>query len=182
MMWTSEQRTFGSKRGRLVAAVFFDEVSACDAVADLTLAHFHAGEVAVALPDKRKVTQSRAPEEHRTPPDLEGKHSIFWRLRHSAEHDLHSHGPGLSTREDLEAARKEKPAFTEVDLADTLAAGGVANDTIQLLEDRMGADGLLILVDAGDRGDEVESILVQNRGMLRTVMATEPSAHKLPKH
>jgi len=39
----------------------------------------------------------------------------------------------------------------------------------------MGASGLLILVDAGDRADEAESILEQNRGFLRTVMATERS-------
>ena len=181
MMRTVEGRTFGSKAGRLVVAVFFDEVSARDAVTDLTLAHFHADQVAVALPEKHKVTQNAASEENRTPLDVEGRHSMFWRLRHSAEHDLHSHGPGLTTRKDLEAARKEKPAFTEVDLAGTLAAMGVATDTIHLLEDRMGTDGLLILVDAGDRSDEAESILVRNRGMLRTVMATEPSAHKLPK-
>ena len=32
---------------------------------------------------------------------------------------------------------------------------------------------MLILVDAGDRCDEVESVLERNRGMSRTVMATE---------
>lgn len=181
MMRTSDRRTFGSKPARLVAAVFFDDVSARDAIADLKLAHFHADEVAVALPQKRKGTQTAAPEENRTPPNLEGKHSIPWRIRHSVQHDLQTHGPGLSTKEDREAAQQEKPAFTEVDLADTLAAIGVAEDTIKLLEDRMGPDGLLILVEAGDRVDDVESILVRNRGILRTVMATEPSGHKLPK-
>jgi len=34
---------------------------------------------------------------------------------------------------------------------------------------------MLILVDAGDRCDEIESILERNRGMSRTVMATERS-------
>jgi hypothetical protein len=32
---------------------------------------------------------------------------------------------------------------------------------------------MLILVDAGDRGDEVESFLERNRGTSLTVMATE---------
>jgi hypothetical protein len=176
------RRTFESKPNRLVAAVFFDEVTARDAIADLKIAHFHADQIAVALPEKRTLAQGTATGENRRPPDLDGKHSIFWRLRHSAEHDLHSHGPGLTTREDLEAAGKEKPAFTEVDLADTLGALGVAEDTIRLLDDRMGPDGLLILVDAGEREDEAESILVGNRGMLRTAMVTEPSGHKLPKN
>jgi hypothetical protein len=54
-------------------------------------------------------------------------------------------------------------------------------DTIKLLGDRIGADGLLILVDAGDRVDQVESILLRNGGILRTVMATEPSGRKLPE-
>ena len=40
----------------------------------------------------------------------------------------------------------------------------------------MGREGLFIIVNAGDRGEkEVESILVRNRGMLRTAMATEPT-------
>jgi hypothetical protein len=52
---------------------------------------------------------------------------------------------------------------------------GIAEDTIRLLDREIGADGVLILVDAGDLVDEVESILVQNRGILRTSMATQRS-------
>jgi hypothetical protein len=37
------------------------------------------------------------------------------------------------------------------------------------------ANGMLILVDAADRCDEIEAILERNRGMSRTVMATERS-------
>ena len=172
-MWTHDTHRLAGKPSDLVAAVFFDEISARDAIADLRLARFHADEIAVALPAHRK----HALNATRTASlDADGKHSILWRLRHSFHHDLHSQGPGLSTREDLAAAKREEPPFTEVDLVDSLAGMGVARDTIKLLEDRMGADGLLILVDAAERIGEVESILVRNRGMLRTVMATQPSS------
>jgi hypothetical protein len=49
----------------------------------------------------------------------------------------------------------------------------VAPATINLLDREIGANGMLILVDAGDRCHEIESILERNRGMSRTVMATE---------
>ena len=159
----------------MVAAVFFDEVSARDAIADLKLARFHAADIGVALSEEGKRAQSLGPDVKHGCVDLEGKHSILWKLRHSFEHDLHSHGPGLSSREDAAAANEEKPAYTEIDLADTLAGLGVAEDTKNLLNDRIGPDGLLILVDAGERVNEVESILVRNRGMLRSAMATQPS-------
>lgn len=167
----NEPQSFGRNRDHLVAAVFFNDVAARDAIADLKLAHFHADEIAVALP------RNAGHDAKGGPSNLEGEHSIRWRLRHSFQHDLHTHGPGLSTREDMAAAAKEKPPFMEIDLADTLTAMGVAKDAIRLLYDRMGQEGLLILVDAGKRGDEAESILERNRGILRTVMVTEPSAH-----
>ena len=70
--------------------------------------------------------------------------------------------------------RPEKTTpYTEVDLTDTLHAIGVAPATIGLLDREIGADGMLIMVDAGVRCDEGESILERNRGMVRTVMATE---------
>ena len=65
--------------------------------------------------------------------------------------------------------------YTEVDLSDTLRVVGVAPATIGLIDREIGANGMLILVDAGDRCDEIESILERNRGMSRTVMATECS-------
>jgi hypothetical protein len=37
----------------------------------------------------------------------------------------------------------------------------------------MGAKGFLILVDAHDHENEIDSILLKNRGMPRTVMVTE---------
>jgi hypothetical protein len=149
----------------LVAAVFFDDVSARDAMADLKLAGFPAESIGVAVSEQGK----RAA----LPTDVDGKHSLLWRLRHSIKQDLQSKGPGFSTQADLAAARAENPPFTELDLPESLLNAGIAADTIQLLNDRMGPDGLLIVVDAGERIDEVESILVQNRGILRTAMVAQ---------
>jgi hypothetical protein len=97
----------------------------------------------------------------------------LWKVRHSIEHDLHSHGAALSSTQDEVAAREEMMPYTHVDLNDTLRGIGVAPATINLLDREIGANGMLILVDAGDRCDEIESILERNRGMSRTVMATE---------
>jgi hypothetical protein len=106
-----------------------------------------------------------------TPGDLEGKHSIRWKVRHSIKHD--SHGRGLSSRADAAAANEEKPGYTEIDLTETLRGLGVAENTITLLDEEMGTDGMFVLVNAGDRGEEAESILDRNRGFVRTVMVTE---------
>jgi hypothetical protein len=166
-MWTPDTHKFAGKPGDLVAAVFFDPTSARDAIADLKLARFRADEVAVAVPEYRK---------QEAPLDAVGKHSVLWKLRHSFQQDLQSHGADFSSKEHLAAASAADQAFTVIDLVESLREMGVARDTIKLLEDRMGADGLLILVHAADRINEVESILVRNRGMLRTVMATQPSS------
>ena len=79
----------------------------------------------------------------------------------------------LSSQADAAAANQEKPAYTEIDLTDTLRGLGVAEDTIKLLDEEMGTNGMFVLVHAGDRGDEAESILDRNRGFVRTVMITE---------
>jgi hypothetical protein len=169
-MWTRDTHRFAGKPSDLVGAIFFDQTSARDAIADLKLARFHADEIAVAAPEYRK---------QEAPLNADGEHSKLWKLRHSFEHDLQSHGADLSSRKDLAAATSEEPPFTGIDLVESLTELGVARDTIKLLEDRMGADGLLIVVHAVDRIDEVESILVKNRGMLRTVMVTQPSSTTL---
>jgi hypothetical protein len=166
-MWTRDTHKFAGKPSDLVAAVFFDQTSARDAIADLNLARFHADEIAVAVPEYRKQD---------SPLDTDGKHSMLWKLRHSFQHDLQSQGADFSSQKHLAKASEEDPPYTEIDLVESLGAMGVARDTIKLLEDRMGEDGLLILVHAPECIDEAESILVKNRGMLRTVMATQPSS------
>ena len=169
-MWNEQGRMAATKPADLVAALFFNEMSARDAIADLKIAGIRAGQIGVALSKrgKREHTDS-------VPCDLHGKHSVLWKFRHSFEHDLHSQGADLSSKHDQVATKGETTPYTEVDLEDTLRAIGVAPATINLLDGEIGANGMLILVDAGDRCDEIESILERNRGMLRTVMATERS-------
>ncbi|MEA2263057.1 MAG: hypothetical protein QOJ51_5882 [Acidobacteriaceae bacterium] len=175
-MWTQQSQTIGTA-SNIVAALFFDDVSARDAVADLKIAGFRARDIGVALSEEGKRARNRSSDaKHFSAGTIpEGEHSLFWKFRHSLEHDLHSQEPNRSRREDAAPAGAEKPAFRQIDLTDTLLALGVADVTIRLLDREMGASGLLILVDAGDRADEAESIFEQDRGFLRTVMATERS-------
>jgi hypothetical protein len=167
-VWNEQGHLLRTDPADLVAALFFDETSARDAIADLKIAGFSAGQIGVALSKQGKLEQTGS-----VPCDLQGKHSIWWKFRHSFEHDLHSQGADLSSTQDKAATSTQAMPYTEVDLNDTLQAIGVAPATIGLLDREIGADGMLIMVDASDRCDEVESILEKNRGMLRTVMATE---------
>jgi hypothetical protein len=162
-MWTHPIRRMGLTRSNLVAALFLKPVSARDAIADLKIAGFQGSDIGVASSGQAVGA----------PADLDGEHSIRWKVRHSLDRDSHSQGPGLSSRQDAAAAKEEQPAYTAIDLTETLRGLGVAEDTIHLLDDEMGAHGLFILVHAGDRGEEAESILDRNRGFVRTVMITE---------
>jgi hypothetical protein len=173
-MQNQRRQTVGMTRSHMVAAVFLDEVSARDAIADLKLAGVHANQIGVALSDEGKQAHALHPEAKHLPSDMEGKHSLLWRVRHSIQHDVHKHeGRGLSSRPDAAAANEEQPAFTEIDLTDTLREQGIAEATIKLLHHQVGAKGFLIMVDAGDDQDRIDSILLKNRGMPRTAMVTE---------
>jgi hypothetical protein len=167
-MWNEQGQMATTKPADLVAALFLNEMSARDAIADLEIAGLRANQIGVALSKQGKLEHHNG-----VPCDLHGKHSMLWKLRHSIEHDLHSHGPGLSSTSDEKATSGERIPYTEVDLEDTLRNIGVAPATINLLDREIGANGMLVLVDAGGRCDEVESILERNRGLPRTVMATE---------
>jgi hypothetical protein len=167
-MWNEQGQMVTANPANLVAALFLDEISARDAIADLKIAGLSAGQIGVALSQRGKLEHSQS-----VACDLHGKHSIRWKLRHSFEHDLQSHGADLSSKHDEVTAMAETTPYTEVDLDDTLGRIGVAQATINLLDREIGANGMLILVDAGVRCDEIESILGRNRGMPRTVMATE---------
>jgi hypothetical protein len=173
-MWNQQEPTRIPTRP--VAAVFLDEVSARDAIADLKLAGIRANRIGVALSDEGKRAHALHPGAKHLPEDMQGKHSALWRIRHSIHHDVHRHeGRGLSSREDAAAANEEQPPFTEIDLTDTLRGLGIAETTIQLLHHQVGEKGFLILVDARDDEDRIDSILLKNRGMPRTVMVTERS-------
>ena len=173
-MWNQQGQAIGTKPSHLVAAVFLDEVSARDAIADLKLAGVRANRIGVALSDEAKRIHALNPEAKHLPSNLEGKHSVLWRVRHSISHDVHGHqGPGLSSRPDAAAANEEQPPFTEIDLTDTLRELGIAEATIKLLHHQVGANGFLVLVDAPNGENQIDSILLNNRGMPRTVMVTE---------
>ncbi len=174
-MWTNPSLRSGRTPSNLVAALFLDDMSARDAIADLKLAGFRASNIGVALSEEGKRVRNRSRDATHGQLIPEGKHSVVWRLRHSIEHDIHSHGSGLSSREDASTANEENPPYTEIDLVDTASGLGVAEDTIQLLDREIGPNGVLILVDAGARVNEVEAMLEKNRGFLRTAMATERS-------
>ena len=175
-MWNQQGQTIGMTASHLVAAVFLDEVSARDAIADLKLAGVRANQIGVALSEEGKRAHALNPGAKHLPGDMEGKHSILWRVRHSIQHDVHRHeGLGLSSRPDAAAANEEQPPFTEIDLTDTLRGHGIAEATIKLLHHQVGAKGFLILVDARDDEDRIDSILLKNWGMPRTVMVTEQS-------
>jgi hypothetical protein len=175
-MWSKQFPGRAMTPSNLIAALFFDHVSARDAIADLKTAGFGASSIGTALSEKGKQAHASSDASHiSTQPVPEGKHSLLWRLRHSFERDLHSQGTDLSSREDAAAANEDEPPYTEIDLTDTLVGLGIAEDTIRLLDREIGVDGVLIMVDADDLANEVESILAQNRGMLRTSIATERS-------
>ena len=175
-MWNQQGQAIGLTPSHLVAAVFLDEVSARDAIADLKLAGVRANQIGVAVSDEGKRAHMLNPDAKHLPGDMEGKHSVLWRVRHSIKHDTHRHqGPGLSSRQDAAAANEEQPPFTEIDLTDTLRGLGIAEATIKLLHNQVGAKGFLVLVDARDSEDRIDSILLKNRGMPRTVMVTEQS-------
>jgi hypothetical protein len=173
-MWNKQGQPIDLTHSHLAAALFLDDVSARDAIADLKLAGIHANEIGVAISDEGKRAHGLHPEAQHLPSDLEGKHSLLWRVRHSISHDVHGHsGPGLSSRHDAAIANEEQPPFTEIDLTDTLRGLGTAEATIGLLHHQLGTKGILVMVDAHNHLDKIESILLKNRGLPRTVMVTE---------
>jgi hypothetical protein len=171
-METPQERAFGNAAIPIVAGVFLHEKGAGDAIADLNLAGFHATDVGVAVSAETAEGRPSGREPGQYPTNLQKEHSVVWKIRHANAHDLHRQGAGLSSREE-ESAAKERPAYTVLDLASTLRARGIPEDTVHLLSREVGADGILILVKAGERVNKVESILERNRGFIRTPMASE---------
>jgi hypothetical protein len=163
-MLTETAPKIGITPNQLVAAVFLDDTSARDAIADLKLGGFRAADLGVCTSRESRSAPLAA--------DPAGKHSLLWRLRHSVEHDYTTDGPGLTSDVAKKAACQEDAPYTELDLASAMRCMGVGPDTIQLVDQEIGPDGLLIFVSAGERSREVESILERNRGILRTSMAT----------
>ena len=164
----------------LVVALFTDSVAASDAVADLQLAGFHANQIGIALSLEGKRREAAASSAAAGSDAIAaGKHSLFWRLRHSIQHDSHAQGFGLDSKADANKSQDRDELYSEVDLEDTLLGLGVTEERIRLLDREIGPAGLLMLVDAGHHCSQVQSILERNCGYIRTDMATErpPSSH-----
>jgi hypothetical protein len=89
-MRNQQGETIGATPSHLVTAVFLNEVSARDAIADLKLAGVRANQIGVVLSDEANEPMALNPDAKHLPGDMEGKHSILWRVRHSIHHDVHS--------------------------------------------------------------------------------------------
>jgi len=63
--------------------------------------------------------------------------------------------------------------YSEIDLRETLESMGVAEDRILLLNREIREKGVLLLVNAGDRSKEAESIMERNSGQIRTDTADQ---------
>ena len=165
-MWTENAQRIGITPNKLVAAVFLDETAARDAIADLKLAGFTAWILGFAV--------------------LVG---VSGRTRIRRGSIVCGGGCGIVSSRicrcrglrflpvsiGRQAANQEDVPYTELDLREAMQGLGMPADTIQLVHDEVGPDGLLIFVAAGyERQREVESILERDRGILRTSMATEP--------
>jgi hypothetical protein len=156
----------------LVIGLFVQGKCFRDAIADLAQAGFRKNEIRAAFP----IEGQRYLTPHSSTKHTKVKHSLSWKLRQSFEHDLHRSGRDqLSGAPESSSFNNVEFLYSAVPLRDTLRALGVAEDRIVLLNNEMGADGALILVNAGDRQMKVESILQRNSGIIRTDTATERS-------
>ncbi len=162
----------------LVVALFTDRKSAHGAVADLRSAGIRRDRIAVAFSAEGRQAHRGEFEIHGAgPEDLsKSKYTLAWRLRRGFNEDLHHHGAEVLAGKQKDPADEVVDSHIEVDLQETLRDMGVAEDRIQLLNRIVGANGLLILVEAGDRSGEVQTILEKNTGQIRTDSATERPA------
>ena len=107
-----------------------------DAIADLKLAGFRASDIGVCNSEQGRQAQLSA--------HPAGKHSLWWRLRHSAQFDLKAHGTSLTNEGYLEKATREDTPYTELELAPAMRSMGVGEDTIQLMDREIGPGGFPI--------------------------------------
>jgi len=160
----------------LVVALFTDRQYVQGAVADLRDAGFGNRQIRIAFSVESRQGESgkSAVHEQGQRAVSEEKNSLAWRLKRSFEHDLHRSGADQMTGQDEDQSSSEpgRP-YSEVDLRETLLLMGVVEQRILLLNREMGEKGALVLVNAEDRTQEVESIMVRNSGQMRTDTATE---------
>jgi hypothetical protein len=156
----------------LVAALFKEVKSAHGALFDLASAGIPGDQIGIAFSAAAQQAQQSEFDlgRHAEPKD---EYRLTWRLRHGFEDDLHRRGTEQMSRENAPSmGRSERPYYL-VDLHDTLRGIGAAEDRILLVDRALGMHGVLVLVEAGDRAREVQSILEKNCGQIRTDSATE---------
>ena len=160
----------------LVVALFASSQAALGALADLTDAGFSNGQISIAFSAEGKQAELGKTEAHYRSQDAvsEEMTSLVWKLRRGFEHDLHRSGTAQMTGQDKDLSSGEPlQNYSEIDLRETLESMGVAEDRILLLNREITENGALVLVDAGDRSKEAESIVERNSGQIRTDTATE---------
>jgi hypothetical protein len=163
----------------LAIGLFRESHSAHGAVADLESAGFGGDQIAIAFSaEGEKAHKEGSGKGHwGEETAAASEFSLAWKLRQWFEKDLHRHGV-----ESLPDQRQEH--CSEVDLEGTLKGLGVAEDRILLLDQILGVNGVLVLVDARERSREAEVILEKNCGQIRSDSATErpPVAVGLKAH
>jgi hypothetical protein len=175
-MHTALTERIRPKTSNLVVALFAGSHAAHGALADLTDAGFSNGQISLAFSAENKEAQLRKaeavyPGQHAV---SEVTTSLVWKMRRSFEHDLHRSGTAQMTGQDRDLSSGQPlQNFTEINLRETLESMGVAEGRILLLNREIRAKGVLLLVDAGDRSMEAESIMQRNSGQIRTDTVTE---------
>lgn len=166
------QQNDRSSASRLAVAVFTDPSCLHDAVADLREAGID--EIAIAFSAENMQRRQTDPKAHRAYERfMHGdRHTMPWRIRHGIEHDLHRKGTEIMAGEGKDQVNPGTPN-EEVNLAETLSGIGVSVDRIDLINREVGCEGALLLVNAGDFLDDVQSILEKDCGINRTETATE---------
>jgi hypothetical protein len=167
-METAPIKITGATGPDLVVALFTESHSAHGAIADLESVGFRRDRVAIAFSPEGKRAEEISHKGHwgePTPPESE--YSLAWRFRHWIEHDLHRQGAEQMSAKRISAVHHGEE-YSEVDLHYTLEVLGVPEVRIQLVDQILGASGVLVLVDAAERTREAEVILERNCGQIRT--------------
>jgi hypothetical protein len=152
----------------MVVALFTESHSAHGAIADLEGVGFRRDRVAVAFSPEGKSSEESTHKGHwgETRPPM-NEYSLAWRLRHWNQADIHRQGAEQLSNQGADAGLQEEH-YSEVDLHATLRGLGVPEETVLLVDQILGVNGVLVLVDAAERSREAEVILEKNCGQIRT--------------
>lgn len=162
----------------LVIAVFLHHKGFRDSLVDLSHAGFTREQVRVVFPVKSMPIYTRREDWSRS--DLseahKEEHTLHWKLRQSFLHDLHRRGRNqMAGRQGNESSGDWEHMYTEKEIHEIFLPLGVSEARIRLLNNEMGPDGAMIVVQSGWRSKEAQSILEKNFGFIRTDSATENS-------